>query len=378
MKQRSKFLFLILLVGMALLPSGAFAADNIFQIISNKMISTVIDIRRIVYVIAGFGLIMFTTLAIFNKISFKHLAYIMIGLSLLAVMMPFINYFSGANLTDSQFSYGNFIGNDSSSAAIVGSDIPSSDGGGKTCTGNDCPSGSPEVDPDSNLRREMGDLLPNMSPGSNLIGKAETSSGGLAGIIPSNAATNWDSNGCRTKNGKQECCSGKIKNGACRKSAGQVMKDIIKIANAGIAGGNQALSAVEYAKLVKTAVDKGIVNVNDIISGDDNAIKKLGALASSVGMTADQVRSGTGQMNSNFQSFLGNLGYVLDGVGGNNSASTGIANSGVGAAVDNASSTIKDGANKGADAAELGGEAYRTGRDATALGNRLDGFFGGK
>ena len=95
-------------------------------------------------------------------------------------------------------------------------------------------------------------------------------------------------------------------------------------------------------------------------------------------MTADQVRSGTGQMNSNFQSFLGNLGYVLDGASGNNSASTGIANSGVGAAVDNASSTIKDGATKGADAAELGGEAYRTGRDATALGNRLDGFFGGK
>lgn len=376
MKQYSKFLFLILLVGIALLPSGAFAADNIFQIISKKMISTVIDIRRIVYVIAGFGLIMFTTLAIFNKISFKHLAYIMIGLSLLAVMMPFINYFSGANLTDSQFSYGNFIGNDSSSAAIVGSDIPSSDGGGKTCTGNDCPSGSPEVDPDSNLRREMGDLLPNISGGINLTGKAETSAGGLA--IPSNAATNWDSNGCRTNNGKQECCSGKIQNGACRKSAGQVMKDIIKIANAGIAGGNQALNAVEYAKLVKNAVDKGIANVDDIISGDANTIKKLGALASSVGMTADQVRSGTGQMNDNFQAFLGNLGYVLDGVSGNDSASTGIANSGVGAAVDNASSTVKDGATKGADAAELGGEAYRTGRDASALGDRLNGFFGGK
>ena len=376
MKRYSKFLFLTLLAGVVMFPESSFAADNIFQIISNKMISTIIDVRRIVYVIAGFGLIMFTTLAIFNKISFKHLAYIMIGLSLLAVMMPFINYFSGADLTDSQFSYGNFIGSDSSSAAIKGSEIPDSDDGGQNCTGNDCPSGNPEVDPDSSLKREIGDLLPNISGGGSLTGKAETSAGGLA--IPSNAATNWDSNGCRINNGKQECCSGTIQNGACRKSAGQVMKDIIKIANAGIDGGNQALNAVEYAKLVKNAVDNGVANIDDIISGDGNALKKLGALASSVGMTADQVRSGTGQMNSNFQAFLGNLGYVLDGVSGNNSGSTGIANSGVGAAVDNASSTVKDGATKGADAAELGENAYRTGRDATALGDRLNGFFGGK
>lgn len=377
MKQHSKFLFLILLVGIALLPSGAFAADNIFQIISKKMISTVIDIRRIVYVIAGFGLIMFTTLAIFNKISFKHLAYIMIGLSLLAVMMPFINYFSGANLTDSQFSYGNFIGTDSSSAGIVGSDIPNN-GEGENCTGANCPSGNPEVDPDNDLRREMGEQLPEIPNSGGLTAGAETSGGGLAGIIPSNAATNWDSNGCRTNNGKQECCSGKIKDGVCRKSAGQVMKDLINIANAGIAGGNQALNAVEYVKLVKNAVDNGVANIDDIISGDGNALNKLGALASSVGMTADQVRSGTGQMNSNFQAFLGNLGYVLDNVSGNNSGSTGIANSGVGAAVDNASGAVKDGADKGADVAEIGSGAYRAGRDATALGERLNGFFGGK
>ena len=38
----------------------------------------------------AFGLIMFAVMAIFNKISFKHLAYIMIGLSLLSLMFPFI------------------------------------------------------------------------------------------------------------------------------------------------------------------------------------------------------------------------------------------------------------------------------------------------
>lgn len=361
MKQYTKFLFLVLLLGVAVLPESAFAADNIFQIISKKMISTVIDVRRIVYVIAGFGLIMFTTLAIFNKISFKHLAYIMIGLSLLAVMMPFINYFSGANLQDSEYSYGNFI-NGGSNASITGSDIGGDigSGDGKNCSGTDCPNGNPDVDPDNTIRREAGEQLPEVSPGDNLIDKVK-------GLNESGLATK-----------KEETCSGTMKNGVCRKSAAQVMSDIIKIADAGIAGANQAMNAVEYAKLVKGAVDSGTVDIADIIAGDKNALEKLGSLASSVGMTADKVRSSGGQMNDNFQAFLDNLGTVFDGVSGNNSSSTKIEESGVGATVDNVTSTITDGANKASDAAKMGSDAYRTGKDAEALGNRVDGFFGGK
>lgn len=106
---RSIKLSVVLLVLMAvLLPSSAFAAANVFDVIQSKLINTVKDIRQIAYVIAGFGLIMFTVLAIFNKISFKHLGYIMISLSLLALMMPFINYFSGAKLSD-DLDYGTFL-----------------------------------------------------------------------------------------------------------------------------------------------------------------------------------------------------------------------------------------------------------------------------
>ena len=153
MKHQFKYLFLIILLGVLLLPASAMAAENIFRVISQKMMTTVIDVRRIVYVIAGFGLIMFTTLAIFNKISFKHLAYIMIGLSLLAVMMPFINYFAGVNLEDSQFSYGNFINGGTS---IKGSDIPEKDDGGKDCAGNkDCPDGDPDQDPNAEIEKEF-------------------------------------------------------------------------------------------------------------------------------------------------------------------------------------------------------------------------------
>lgn len=408
MKHQFKYLFLTLLLGVLLLPASAMAADNIFQEISRKMMTTVIDVRRIVYVIAGFGLIMFTTLAIFNKISFKHLAYIMIGLSLLAVMMPFINYFAGVNLEDTEFSYGNYLNGGS---AIVGSDIPNQDGGGKDC-GKDCPDGNPNQDPNSEMEKEFdktpggngnnngdgsgsngtggnggGNGVGTQSGGLNLpvipriTGGAEGADGG--GIIPPTstsgnapAVTEWDSNGCRYNNGARQCCSGKIQNGVCQKNPAQVMADILRIANAGIAGANQALNAVEYAKLLKKATENGAVRIGDIISGDGKALDKLGALAASVGMSADQIYTSSGHLNGNFQNFLANLGYVIDGVTGTDAGSSGIANSGVGAAVDTGTGIIKGGADSAGGAAKVGSEIYQTGKRGERLGDRIDDFFG--
>ena len=122
-KFNSKALFfLALLLMLCFMPETSWAAEgSIFDIISAKMIETVKDVRRIVYIVAGFGLIMFAVLAIFNKISFKHLSYICIGLFLLAVMMPFINYFSGAKLTDPELNYGMLI--DPDNPDIVGSNV---------------------------------------------------------------------------------------------------------------------------------------------------------------------------------------------------------------------------------------------------------------
>lgn len=406
MKHQFKYLFLTLLLGVLLLPASAMAADNIFQEISRKMMTTVIDVRRIVYVIAGFGLIMFTTLAIFNKISFKHLAYIMIGLSLLAVMMPFINYFAGVNLEDTEFSYGNYLNGGS---AIQGSDIPNQDGGGKDCTGQDCPNGTPDQDPNAEIEKEL-----NKTPGGNGNNNGDgsggngsggdngvgTQSGGLdlpvipritggaegansGGLIPPTTnggntpkVTEWDSNGCRYNNGARQCCSGKIQDGVCKKNPAQVMADILRIANAGIAGANQALNAVEYAKLLKKATENGAVSIGDIISGDGKALDKLGALAASIGMSADQIYTSSGHLNGNFQNFLANLGYVIDGVTGTDAGSSGIANSGVGAAVDTGTGIIKGGADSAGGAAKVGSEIYQTGKRGEALGDRVDDFFG--
>lgn len=406
MKHQFKYLFLTLLLGVLLLPASAMAADNIFHVISQKMMATVIDVRRIVYVIAGFGLIMFTTLAIFNKISFKHLAYIMIGLSLLAVMMPFINYFAGVNLEDTEFSYGNYLNGGS---AIQGSDIPNQDGGGKDCTGQDCPNGTPDQDPNAEIEKEL-----NKTPGGNGNNNGDgsggngsggdngvgTQSGGLdlpvipritggadgansGGLIPPTTnggntpkVTEWDSNGCRYNNGARQCCSGKIQDGVCKKNPAQVMAEILRIANAGIAGANQALNTVEYAQLLKKAVENGAVSIGDIISGDGKALDKLGALAASIGMSADQIYTSSGQLNGNFQNFLANLGYVIDGVTGTDAGSSGIANSGVGAAVGGVTGGIQGGADSAGGAAKVGSEIYQTGKRGEALGDRVDDFFG--
>ena len=132
LKKFGKIACLALLL-MVVLPSVSFAAADVFDTIQAKMISTVKDVRKIVYIIAGFGLVMFSVLAIFNKISFKHLSYIMISLTILALMMPFIEYFSGQTMVDNELNYDNYLRNDD--ASITGSDASQQSG----CAPGACP-----------------------------------------------------------------------------------------------------------------------------------------------------------------------------------------------------------------------------------------------
>lgn len=83
-------------------PDSAFAAGfscmdgqmGLFKTIACKITTSLYDIRKIVYIIGGLGLVAFTFAAIFNKISFKHLANIALSLFLLSMMTPFIEYFT--------------------------------------------------------------------------------------------------------------------------------------------------------------------------------------------------------------------------------------------------------------------------------------------
>lgn len=70
------------------------AEGNIFLLIACKAMITLADLRVIAYIISGFGMIALAYAAIFGKMSFKHLANIGIGLFLLSMMTPFIEYFT--------------------------------------------------------------------------------------------------------------------------------------------------------------------------------------------------------------------------------------------------------------------------------------------
>ena len=73
---------------------------NIFLLIACKATTTLADVREIAYIISGFGMVALAYAAIMGKMSFKHLANIGIGLFLLSMMTPFIEYFTtGQNNT---------------------------------------------------------------------------------------------------------------------------------------------------------------------------------------------------------------------------------------------------------------------------------------
>ena len=121
-------------------PSNAFAdwlgcmqdeaKNGIFKMIACKVTTTLFDIRKIVYIIGGLGLVTFTFAAIFNKISFKHLANIALSLFLLSMMTPFIEYFTQAE--GGKLTYGDFLKPD-----FTEQDYTMTFG---ECKGNDCPS----------------------------------------------------------------------------------------------------------------------------------------------------------------------------------------------------------------------------------------------
>jgi hypothetical protein len=67
-------------------------AASLFDTLADKTSSFAKGLRNIAYVISGFGIIMFTFLAISGKINFKHLGYISISLFILSAMGAFIDY----------------------------------------------------------------------------------------------------------------------------------------------------------------------------------------------------------------------------------------------------------------------------------------------
>ena len=152
--------------------SIAGCSGDVFQQIQCKVLQFLSNLRTLAYVLAGFGLIMFAYAAIFNKVNWKHFSSIAMGLFLLSMMGPFIEYFSGNSMVTTALGYGNFMGNEftyvqgsGAQAAVEQNQIPDTSVqnnntaqiiGGDSSTGS---SSNEETSEGSKKRFSLGDII---------------------------------------------------------------------------------------------------------------------------------------------------------------------------------------------------------------------------
>ena len=89
-----KKIFLLGLLSLALLvvdSTFCYAAD-IFDSLAGRTTNFAVGLRNLAYTISGFGIIMFTFLAIGGIINFKHLGYIVLCLFMLSAVGSMIAY----------------------------------------------------------------------------------------------------------------------------------------------------------------------------------------------------------------------------------------------------------------------------------------------
>ena len=88
-----KKIFSLALLSLALLVvSSTFCYASVFDKLADNTAGFAVGLRNLAYVISGFGIIMFTFLAIGGKINFKHLGYSVLCLFMLSAVGSIIVY----------------------------------------------------------------------------------------------------------------------------------------------------------------------------------------------------------------------------------------------------------------------------------------------
>ena len=283
--------------------SGSSSDDGkIFDILQRKIYNTLVDLRKIVYMISGFGLVAFAVAAIFNKISYKHLGYIMISLCLLALMFPFLEYFSGYKLESEeqkQLTFRNFLAASDYSRIRGELDADVVNGTGErprepgthevAALSEDqlqsMMSGLPE-DPKIKVPTQIDSAFYNADAEKKAaFAKAGCNAASVSadGLSTKSA---WDTKtGSRTvcvmgKNGKiqktTETCQGKLnKNGICKSTGWQKVQSLTNTTQNAIAVGTAGLSAAGNAISMAKNAEAGADALGDIARGDGKWYDKI-------------------------------------------------------------------------------------------------------
>ncbi len=263
------------------------AQHGIFRTIACKVTTTLFDIRKIVYILGGFGLIAFTFAAIFNKISFKHLGNIAISLFLLSMMTPFIEYFT---LGEGQppLKYGHFLQPDFTEA-----DYSATFG---ECQGNDCPASVTAAGGGTSIGGGAGGGLGGGAGGLGSGGLVPGADGKVMPILPSGPVGSIPglSGGVDLKTISLSPVGTSGGSQVDTRTGWQKFKDTIKtVKDEAVKGYNTASTVISAAKTVYTAVDssvKGIKNAGSIseaitagVGAFDNYTTATGAITSAAG-----------------------------------------------------------------------------------------------
>lgn len=340
----------LLAVAVIALSAGDAAAADIFGQVRTKVATTLRDLRMIIYVVGGIGLITFTFAAIFGKISFKHLANICFSLFLVSMMSPFVKFFSGSETALAELTYNNYLS--TSNGQMADQTVSGS------CGSGNCPSSADGgIGTDGGTSSVAGSAAAGSGSGytSPQFTGDDTIDGGTLGevVVTASAPTNNNPLGLTIPTIDPSTINLNIPTTttppADTRTGWQKFKDTIKtVAKEGKKAVNTASSVYSAAKNIKTAVDN-TKNAVDNMHGIEG-ILNAGTVAS-----------------TSVQNIVGNVQIAATTVGENYTDKEGQPT--VGDKVGAALGQIADGAREGEDAFRTGTEIH----DTTQAGIRLGG-----
>lgn len=86
-----KVLTYVALFAVAFMATSAYA-DNVFSTITDKMTGTFQNVRNVIFIVGGFGLVGLGFAAIFGKIKWTWLAALAAGLAIVALASQVVDY----------------------------------------------------------------------------------------------------------------------------------------------------------------------------------------------------------------------------------------------------------------------------------------------